>query len=507
MIGEAFAGRRVVLTGATGFLGKVWLALLLHRLPSIGQVVVLVRGGREGAKRRFERIVDTSPCFRPLREAHGSGLGRWLGERLTIVEADLAREGCGLDGEGRAAVGAADLFVNCAGLTDFSPDPKKALAVNVDGALRLAELAEAAGAPFLHVSTCYTAGCRGGRVEETITVGRAPNGTWFDPRAALEEARRAIHRPRLQDRIQRGEERARALGWPNIYTWSKGLAEQLLAGRPELRLTVARPSIVECARRFPFAGWNEGINTAGPLAWLISTAFRRLPANPEHRFDVVPVDDVARGLLLLGAAALRGEAPPVSQLATGDVNPLTFGRTIELTGLALRRHVRKGGGTDLEKYWFRHLDPVPGDGGWILPLNLRRYLPPLLEGVGRLRREERLPERLRQRLEVVESQVRRLKLDVEQVEEMLALYRPFIEEHDWCFVTETIRSLSAALPPEEADLAYDVESICWREYWIDIEYPGLMTYCVPLLRGGKAPTDRPSEPPLRIERMARAASK
>lgn len=506
---DTFAGRHLVLTGVTGFVGKVFLVLLLDRFPEIGRVTVLVRGGREGAEARFTRIADTSPCFRPLKARWGRGYGEFLGERVRVLESDLLRPDCGLGREALSELADADLILHCAGMTDFDPDPKRALATNTDGALRVAELAERLGARLVHVSTAYVAGVADGTVEEAVTPGRAPNGVAFDPSAELEAARQAIHRPRLQDRVDAGRARAAALGWPNIYTWTKGLAEHLLASRPGLKLTIARPSIVECALSFPFPGWNEGVNTAGPLAWLISTAFRRLPAAPDHRFDIVPVDLVAKGLLLACAASLRDEAPAVVHLATGDDNPLTFRRTIELTGLALRRFTRKGGGTELERAWFRHLDPVPGDGGWFVPADTNAWLPTLSDGLDRLGDVE-LPERVRGWRDDLRKRLDRARTDVERVEDMLAMYRPFIREHDWRFRTEAARSLNRlTLSDVSADreLAFDVRPICWRSYWIDVEYPGLMRWSIPILRNQPVPVDQPSDPALSLARSERVASK
>lgn len=504
---DAFAGRHLVLTGVTGFVGKVFLVLLLDRFPEIGRVTVLVRGGREGAEARFTRIADTSPCFRPLKARWGASYGEFLGERVRVLDADLLRPDCGLDRAALSELADADLIVHCAGMTDFDPDPKRALATNTDGALRVAELAERIGARLVHVSTAYVAGVADGTVEESVALGRSPNGTRFEPTEELEAARKAIHRPRLQDRVDAGRARATALGWPNIYTWTKGLAEHLLASRPGLSLTIVRPSIVECALRFPFPGWNEGVNTAGPLAWLISTAFRRLPAAPDHRFDIVPVDLVANGMLLACAAALRGEAPAVVHLASGDTNPLTFGRTIELTGLALRRYTRKGGGTALERTWFRHLDPVPGDGGWFVPADTNAWLPTLSDGLDRLG-EMDLPDRVRAWRDDLRKTLDRTRTDVDRVDDMLSMYRPFIREYDWRFRTDNARSLNRLLDDDvSADLAFDVGPICWRTYWVDVEYPGLMTWSIPILRNQPVPVDRPSDPPLALVRAERVASK
>lgn len=506
MIGEALAGRHVVLTGVTGFVGKVFAVMLLDRFPEIGRLTLLLRGGKDGAVDRFEHIADTSPVFRPLKAKYGAELGEFLGSRVSVIDSDLLKPGLGLDASTRAELAEADAIVHCAGITDFDPDPKVALATNTRGALEVAELALRAGAPFLHVSTCYVAGIADGKVPEKLAVGVSPNGTRFDPRAELERVTAHIHKPRRQDRVERGQAAARELGWPNIYTWSKGLAEHLLADTPGLKLTIVRPSIVECAAEYPFAGWNEGINTAGPLAWLISTAFRRLPAAPEHRFDIVPVDYVARGMLVALAAALQGRAPRVVQLASGDVHPLTFGRTIELTGLGLRRYVRKGGGTPMERRWFRHLDPVPGSGGWFAPFNVRDWVPTVSDGLDSLL-ERDLPASATDALRGWKKKLKRLSGDLDQIGDMLDLYEPFISLYDWEYETTAARRLSAELPASERDLAFDVTRIDWRQYWVDVEFPGLMKWSIPILRGQEVPSDPPSSPGLRLLHAERAASK
>ena len=38
MLRQLLTGRRLLAVGGTGFLGKVWLSLLLHRYPELGHV-------------------------------------------------------------------------------------------------------------------------------------------------------------------------------------------------------------------------------------------------------------------------------------------------------------------------------------------------------------------------------------------------------------------------------------------------------------------------------------
>jgi hypothetical protein len=77
-----------------------------------------------------------------------------------------------------------------------------------------------------------------------------------------------------------------------------------------------RPSIVESSTRSPFTGWNEGINTSGPLSYLLGTNFRQLPSNARKCLDVIPVDMVTRGMTLIAAALVLRKNARLYQLAT-----------------------------------------------------------------------------------------------------------------------------------------------------------------------------------------------
>ena len=126
---ESLAGRHVLLTGATGFLGKVWLVHTLLHLPAIGRITAVVRPSRgRSGRERLEAVLRTSPALRPLRARHGEALGAWLASRLEVVEGDVTRPGLGLDPEVAARLASeVDITLHCAGLTDFQPDPVDAL--------------------------------------------------------------------------------------------------------------------------------------------------------------------------------------------------------------------------------------------------------------------------------------------------------------------------------------------------------------------------------------------
>ena len=67
-VDAALAGQRVLITGTTGFIGKVLLEKLMRDVPRLGGVVLLLRGNRAhpDAARRFHAEVLSS-CGAAIR--------------------------------------------------------------------------------------------------------------------------------------------------------------------------------------------------------------------------------------------------------------------------------------------------------------------------------------------------------------------------------------------------------------------------------------------------------
>lgn len=518
------SGKNLLVTGVTGFLGKVFVAFVLeHDLLRGGRMTLLSRGkrGKDG-RARIAELFARSPAFRRLRERHGEGLAAWLNERIDVTFGDAREPGLGLDpAVQRALLERLDVVVHVAGLTDFSPDPEDGLAVNVHGALAAAELAALSrGKRLLHVSTCFVAGGVDGDAPEAVALSggaaRSPNGTVFSPETELlaidslcrgVTERNADPNDARKARIEAGTLRARSMGWTNLYTYTKALAELLIVSRGEkqrgLKISVVRPSIVECARSFPLPGWNEGVNTAAPLVWLTGTLHRRMPFTPTHVFDVIPVDEVVKGMVLSLAALSAPSAPAldVVQLATGDHNPFTYGRVLDLTALARRRQYARSS-DPLERMVLQHLDSVIHDvapeADPVLPAlrtgtrALRDLLVGFDPGMHLPRALEQLGTRLSRAASKAGKELGQASRTLGQVDEMLKAYQPFVFDHDPRFVTRRARALTDALPEgERSTFGVDTRSIDWRDYWMNVEIPGLDKWSLPMLRGERPPEDEP----------------
>src|SRR5687768_10272987 len=91
---KSLAGRHILFTGASGFLGKVWLCMMLDKVPDVGRIYVLLRGKKgQNARQRFERMINESYAFKPLHDRHGEGLSRFLAERIEVVGGDVSLPG------------------------------------------------------------------------------------------------------------------------------------------------------------------------------------------------------------------------------------------------------------------------------------------------------------------------------------------------------------------------------------------------------------------------------
>src|SRR5256885_189886 len=280
---EIFNGRRIFLIGGTGFLGKVTLSMLLHRFPNIGRVYVTVRArSQEESESRFWNHVITAPPFDPLRELYGSAFEGFIREKVAIVGGDIGDDNLGYtEEEAQRIASDVDVVINSAGNVTFNPTLESALRTNVVGTQNVVAFAKRMRRPALvHISTCFVAGNRTGPVWESDPVlGYFPrrdelHGVEFNVEQEIrdcaklaervrEEARDALQVARIRENARKrlveegrdpddldamglavarerklwtrerltelGIERATFWGWPNIYTYTKSLGEQLVA--------------------------------------------------------------------------------------------------------------------------------------------------------------------------------------------------------------------------------------------------------------------------------------
>jgi long-chain acyl-CoA synthetase len=537
---EILRGKNIFFIGGTGFVGKVTLSMLLHNFPDVGKVYATVRARDENESRtRFWTSIVTSPTFDPLREKHGDKFEDFIREKVVPVNGDVGNEFLGLEeSTAREIMQDTDIIINGAGNVTFNPPLESALRTNVVGSHNIIQMARMMKKPRLvHVSTCFVAGKRSGPIwENEPVVGYFPRknelvGTTFDVNREIEDCARlseqarqeaddavqiakfreaararfmeegrdpddeselksAIFRERkmwIRERTtELGAARAEYWGWTNIYTYSKSLAEQIIAQQDDIVKTLVRPSIVESSQNYPFPGWNEGFTTTAPLILIALRGQPIIPVNEKLVLDIIPVDMVSGVIIAAAMNALVDDNPPlVFQASSGDSNPNDMKRIVGLVGLYKRQHFedKETGNTIVNKL-----------AGMVeaAPVKQRTYeltSAPMLNKLAK--RADSLLDRAAPRwgggrigniVSDLQKSVESFERTTQETMDAFAMFKPFMIDHEYLYRSDNVRALMSVIKEREKPLLpWYPEKLDWYDYWLNIHFPGMRKWVLPTL--------------------------
>lgn len=346
---KALKGKHVLITGTTGFLGKVVLEKLVRAVPDIGGIHLLIRGNRRhpNAHDRFLNEIACSSVFERLKLDDPDGFDAFIEQKVHCVTGEVTAPHFGLtESRFEQLADRLDVVINSAASVNFREELDKALEINALCLRNIVDLSKTGGQiPVIQVSTCYVNGMNAGQAHEDPV--RPAKGNIARGDEGLYEVDELIHL--LQDKIadvksrysgqvlekklvELGIREANRYGWSDTYTFTKWMGEQLLArGLQGSPLTILRPSIIESALEEPAPGWIEGVKVADAI--ILAYAREKVALFPGKRsgiIDVIPADLVANSIILSMAEAL---VEPIQhriyQCCSGSGNPITLGEFID----------------------------------------------------------------------------------------------------------------------------------------------------------------------------------
>ncbi|XP_072906004.1 fatty acyl-CoA reductase 1 isoform X4 [Hemitrygon akajei] len=430
-IPEFYVGKNVLITGATGFMGKVLLEKLLRSCPGVKTAYILVRAkAGQNSQARVEEMLNCK-LFDRLREEQPD-----FKEKVVAVSSELTQPELGLSQADKdLLISCVNIVFHCAATVRFNETLKDAMQLNVVATRQLLTFAQLMKKleVFIHVSTAY-AHCNRKLIEEVIYPPPV------DPKKLI-EALEWMDDDLVQDITRKliGER-------PNTYTYTKAMAEYVVQQEcGSLNVAIVRPSIVGASWKEPFPGWIDNFN--GPSGLFIAAGkgiLRTMRAANSAVADLIPVDVVIN--MTLAAAWYSGVHRPrnilVYNCTTGGTNPFHWGEVEYHVNLsfkmnplerAMRRpNVNLRSNPILHHYWIAVSHTVPALF-YDAFLMLTGHKPRMMKVINRLHRSMMLVE--------------------------------YFTSHSWVWNTDNINMLMSQMSLDDKKVFNcDVRQLHWAEY-------------------------------------------
>ncbi|XP_060831017.1 fatty acyl-CoA reductase 1-like isoform X3 [Bombus pascuorum] len=311
---EFYAGSGILLTGATGFVGKALLEKFTRMCPRITAIFILMRPKtNETVEQQFKKLLD-DPIYDGIKAKNPSPFSR-----VYPVKGDMSLPDLGVSREDRSLLlEKVNIVFHAAATVRFNEPLHVAVNVNTKGTARVIELWNELKNPisFVHVSTAYS-NANLDEIEEKVYTTSLNSSAVIDMCDKLDETSIKL----IENSILKT--------YPNTYTFSKNLAEQIVASNSKhLPVAIVRPSIIGASLKEPYPGWIQNISGITGTYLLIgkgcATAIR---GRRDARLDVVPVDFVVDTIICTAwHVTLHRDHEVKVYNCTSNAYPFTWGQ-------------------------------------------------------------------------------------------------------------------------------------------------------------------------------------
>ncbi|XP_062083102.1 fatty acyl-CoA reductase 3-like [Humulus lupulus] len=477
--------KTILVTGATGFLAKIFVEKILRVQPNVKKLYLLLRASdAKSATQRLNNEIINKDLFKVLKEKMGGNFNTFVREKICVMAGDITLEDLGVEDLNlrEEMFSQLDAIVNLAATTNFDERYDVSLNLNTMGAKHVLNFAKQCTKlkVLVHVSTAYVSGEKEGLIlENPYHMGETLNGaTGLDIDNELSLVQDKLKQLQALDLTHAqltlamkdfGLQRAKQFGWPNTYVFTKAMGEMIIEEQKEnTNVVIVRPTIVTSTYKEPFPGWVEGIRTIDSMA--VGYAKGRLTCflgDLESTVDVIPADYVVNAIVV--AMAAHGNEPysnrSIYQVGSSMRNPLKY--------------------RDLQELGFRYFSKKPWinkDGN---PVKVQKVT--ILSDMASFQRYMTIRYLLFLKgLELVNTafcqyfQGKYLDLSrkIKYVMRLVDLYRPYLFFKG---VFDDINTERLRLEGKESGIETDIfyfdpRAINWEEYFLSIHIPGIVKY-------------------------------
>ncbi|KAF9804889.1 hypothetical protein SFRURICE_007792 [Spodoptera frugiperda] len=320
-IRDFYKGRNILVTGGTGFMGKVLIEKLLYSIPDIGNIYILMRPKR--GKSVDQRIEDMQrlKLFERIRTEKPDAL-----KKMKALQGDVLFEKLGLsESDIELLSNEVSVVFHFAATLKLEAPLKDNVNMNTCGTQRALDIVKKFKKldVFVHLSTAFCYPDYEVLGERCFAPPIKPENVmkliqWLDDKQL------ALLTPSL-------------LGpHPNCYTFSKRLAESIVEqAHAELPVVIARPSIVCPSLKDPVPGWVDNLN--GPIGLMLGAGkgvIRTMLCDGSLIAQVCPVDIAINGIIAIGMIEgnrkEKHTSLPVYNVNNGHQKPTTWGEVLQI---------------------------------------------------------------------------------------------------------------------------------------------------------------------------------
>ncbi|XP_012269817.2 putative fatty acyl-CoA reductase CG5065 [Athalia rosae] len=315
-----YVGRTIFITGATGFMGKVLIEKLLYSCSDLERIYILLRPKRgRSIDGRLEDMFKL-PMFHRLRKEKPEMM-----KKLVPMQGDVTLDKLGLDTAQRKTLAdEVSVVFHCAATLRLEAKLKDAIEMNTAGTQRVLELCRMMKGLkiMIHLSTAFCHVDQEELGERVYDTNENPSDVmrlmqWMDEEA-IDLVTPTLIKPH-----------------PNTYTYSKRLAEGLIANEfATMPCAIVRPSIVTPAWAEPLPGWVDSLN--GPTGLIVGAGkgvIRSMHCNGNYHAEVTPVDMAINAILAIcaktGSLTEKPKKMPVFNVTQSGVVPITWAEVLE----------------------------------------------------------------------------------------------------------------------------------------------------------------------------------
>ncbi|CAB0001195.1 unnamed protein product [Nesidiocoris tenuis] len=310
---DFYRDKTIFITGGSGFIGRILIEHLFRKCE-VQKIFVLVRAKKGVEPKDRKQTIFNVELFDKLRALKPNFL-----DSIVFVEGNVSQLNLGIDESARATLAnEVQIVFHTAATVKLEANLKEATAINILGTREMCRLCSKFKnlEAFVHVSTAYSHCVRPEIGEEIYDVP-----TTADKLIKITESLTEKEVADITDKL--------LYGWPNTYTLTKAVAENILKSYVDrMPMCVVRPGLVISTKEDPIKGWVD--NVYGPIGFVAGTAAGVLKVSyvdPDAKTEFVPADIVVNTLIAAGARTGRKTSHPeitIYNVVTDPENPITY---------------------------------------------------------------------------------------------------------------------------------------------------------------------------------------